>query len=176
MRNEAFPLRGRWHGEAVTDEVRPRSGRASIANSVDIAPSASDESATVTTFLPPPFVIARKRALCPSSEKLYEAGKTKRICNDITSSAHEPSALDRRSQCNLNRRSSVAKGRGTASAVDEVRPCGSVGVCVTANSVDIAHCHPPQTGGVCPSGGVFFPFVSERKRNQKEREFKGLRP
>ena len=31
----------------------------------------------------------------------------------------------------------------------------------------------PQTGGVCPSGGVFFPFVSERKRNQKEREFKG---
>ena len=31
----------------------------------------------------------------------------------------------------------------------------------------------PQTGGVCPSGGVFFPFVSERKGNQKEREFKG---
>jgi len=23
---QAFPLRGRWHGEAVTDEVSPRSG------------------------------------------------------------------------------------------------------------------------------------------------------
>ena len=24
--SQAFPLRGRWHGEAVTDEVSPRSG------------------------------------------------------------------------------------------------------------------------------------------------------
>ena len=38
-------------------------GECVTANSVDIAPSASDESATVTTFLPPPFVIARKRAV-----------------------------------------------------------------------------------------------------------------
>ena len=56
----------------------------------------------------------------------------------------------------------------------------------TANFVDIApsvfgwgvpavslFCYRPQTGSVCPSGGVSFSFVSERKRNQKEREFKG---
>ena len=34
-------------------------------------------------------------------------------------------------------------------------------------------CYRPQTGSVCPSGGVSFSFVSERKSNQKEREFKG---
>ena len=31
----------------------------------------------------------------------------------------------------------------------------------------------PANGRCCPSGGVSFSFVSERKRNQKEREFKG---
>ena len=35
------------------------------------------------------------------------------------------------------------------------------------------YCYRPQTSGVCPSGGVSFSFVSERKRYQKEREFKG---
>ena len=31
----------------------------------------------------------------------------------------------------------------------------------------------PTNGLCCPSGGISFSFVSERKRNQKEREFKG---
>ena len=45
---------------------------------------------------------------------------------------------------------------------------------VTAESMCYALlCYRPKTGSVCPSDGVFFPFVSERKRNQKEREFKG---
>ena len=67
---------------------------------------------------------------------------------------------------------------------DEVRPRS--GRASTANFVDIApsvfgwgvpavslFCYRPQTGSICPSGGVFFPFVSERKGNRKEREFKG---
>ena len=83
------------------------------------------------------FVVAATtgRTSSPFGQKIVRSRKKKqRVCTDITSSAHEPSALDRRSQCNLNRRSSVARGR-CHEVTDEVRPCGSMGVCaVTAFS------------------------------------------
>ena len=74
----------------------------------------------------------------PFGQKIVRSRKKKqRVCTDITSSAHEPSALDRRSQCNLNRRSSVARGR-CHEVTDEVRPCGSMGVCAVTILADIA--------------------------------------
>ena len=112
-----------------------------------------------------PFLQLRV-ALCAMN--LYEAEKTKRVCNDITSSVPEPSP-----------RYTVTFGQVGKVSRRSRDGCGAaygVGGAAITNSVDITHCYRPQTGSVCPSGRVSFSFVSERKRNQKEREFEGLRP
>ena len=117
----------------------------------------------------PPIVqicYAQSRTACLSSPQLRVAlrrplgrknctkqKRTNRICNDITSSAHEPSPRGEGEPRQRWMRCAHAEG---------------VGVCVTANySVDIAHCHPPQTGGVVPFGRSFLPFRFRKKKKPK---------
>ena len=67
--------------------------------------------------------VALRRALSRAARgNLYEAEK-RRVCTNITSSAPKPSALDRRSQCNLNRRSQCCEGKGTRSAESPTSLC-----------------------------------------------------
>ena len=120
LRNQAFPSRGRWHGEAVTNEVRPHEGAGvfTAASFADIKSSATEpflerkvaRSAECVTSLRDVGEILPAAKYSRAPARRCGRMRSGKFCRH-KSSAAELSALDRRSQCNLNRRSQWREGK-----------------------------------------------------------------